>query len=295
MTYVVPALRGKMGSTEYFQSTMRAQDLASVAITAGELQEWATWSVFERFQRDLDLKRIRRDIVPYLAKTKDRFFSALIVLVFEPSTFEFQPVLPWTSGLPGALRHAANEMGFLTIEGGRLVVLDGQHRLVSLREIISGDTEIDGEYVGQIADDELSVIFIPHQSFEATRRIFNKVNRYAKPTSISDNVITSEDDGSAIVSRWLVEPEPPLGLNDPLPPLNRLDRRREPVVEWRSNKLENTSTKITTLNHLYQTVSIILAANGMTHFDERHLVNRPPDAQLVKAYTFAAEWWQSGN
>jgi len=280
-----------MGSTDYYQATMRAQELASVAITAGELEDWGTWSVFERFQRDLDVRRVRREIVPYLARTRDRFFSSLIVLVYEPSLFDFQPVLPWTSGLPGALTSAADSMGFLTIDGGRLVVLDGQHRLVALRDIVGAEGRILGEFVNAIADDELSVLFIQHQGFQTTRRIFNKVNRYAKPTSISDNVITSEDDGLAIVTRWLVEPEPPLNLVGPDPPLNALDSMREPIVEWRANRLEANSTKLTTLNHLYQTVKIILDANGIVGFDEKHMVNRPPDDELKEAYILAATWW----
>ena len=101
-------------------------------------------------------------------------------------------------------------MGFLTIEGGSLVVLDGQHRLAALRGVTTAGPDLKGEFVDAVADDELSVLFIPHESFEKTRRIFNKVNRYAKPTSPTDNIITSEDDGSAIVTRWLVEEEPPL-------------------------------------------------------------------------------------
>jgi len=291
MAYVFPSITGKMGSTNFYQATVSAQELASVAITAGELDDWKSWGVFERFQRELDIRRVRRDMVPYLAKTKDRFYSALIVLVYEPDFFEFEPITTRIADLPAAIQGAVASMGILTIDGGNLVVLDGQHRLVSLREIVTRYLDIEGEFVADIADDELSVIFIRHESFEKTRRIFNKVNRYAKPTSISDNVITSEDDGSAIVARWLVEPEPPLGISAPIPPLNRVDRRKEPIVEWRSNKLENDSTKITTLNHLYQSIDLALSANGIRNFDERHRVNRPSDKELLNAYAIAANWW----
>src|SRR5206468_953140 len=133
----------------------------------------------------------------------DRFFNALIVLVYEPESFEFEPLSKTVPGLPAAYRKSAEQMGFLSIEGGSLVVLDGQHRLAALRGVTTAGPELKGEYVDAVADDELSVLFIPHESFEKTRRIFNKVNRYAKPTSPSDNIITSEDDGSAIVTRWL--------------------------------------------------------------------------------------------
>jgi len=291
MSYTFSALRGRMGSTDYYQATVKARELAAVAMMAAELPQWTTWSVFERFQRELAQKRVEKEIVPYLVRTKDRFFNALIVLVFEPESFEFESLSDKAPGLPRAYKQAAEQMGFLTIDGGSLVVLDGQHRLGALRGVTTAGPELTGEFVDAVADDELSVIFIPHESFEKTRRIFNKVNRYAKPTSPTDNIITSEDDGSAIVTRWLVEPDPPLNMRKPKPPLNALDNAGEPIVEWRQQTLRPDARKFTTLSALYQMTQIILTADGITGFDEKHMVNRPSDRQLKHAYTFVAEWW----
>lgn len=295
MSYTFPALRGRMGSTEYYQATVKARELAAVAMTAGELPQWTTWSVFERFQRELAQKRVEKEIVPYLIKTKDRFFNALIVLVYEPQSFDFESLSDKAPNLPRAYRPAAEQMGFLTIEGGQLVVLDGQHRLAALRGVTTAGPDLKGEFVDAVADDELSVLFIQHESFEKTRRIFNKVNRYAKPTSPTDNIITSEDDGSAIVTRWLVEAEPPLGLRSPKPPLNAFDTSGEPIVEWRQQTLRPESRKFTTLSALYQMTQIILIADGITGFDEKHMVNRPSDKQLSRAYKFVATWWHTVN
>jgi DNA sulfur modification protein DndB len=292
MAFVIPAISGRMGSTDYFVATMSARDLAGAAIIAAELPDWRQWSVFERFQREIDLARVRREMVPYLAKARDRFYSALIVLVYEPKMFEFVSLKEFGTQTPKAFETAKDAMGFLTIDGGNLVVLDGQHRLASLKEITLRGENFEGDYIEDVASDQVCVIFIGHESFEKTRRIFNKVNRYAKPTSISDNVITSEDDGSAIVARWLVEDSPPLGLLEPKPPLRKLGPDGEPIVEWRKANLTAESEKITTLNHLYQTVSIILAANGIKHFDEKHRVTRPTDAELKIAYQVAAKWWE---
>lgn len=291
MAYLFPAIKGRMGSTTYFQANLKARELAAVAKTAGELDAWKEWSIFERFQRDLALKRVQQEIVPYLVRTKDRFFGALIVLVFNPDVFEFEPL--HKSGLKGGklYKEVAERMGFLTIDGGELVVLDGQHRLAALRGVVTAGDEVQGKYRDQIAEDELCVMFIRHESFEKTRRIFNKVNRYAKPTSPTDNIITSEDDGCAIVARWLVERDPPLGLKGPQPPLRCTDAVGEPIVEWRSTKLEASDTKLTTLSALYQSVEAILAAHGISDFDERHRVNRPSNAELEAAYIAAANWW----
>ena len=44
-------------------------------------------------------------------------------------------------------------------------------------------------------------ILIEHEVNMKTRRVFNVVNRYAKQISRGDQIITSEDDGYAIVAR----------------------------------------------------------------------------------------------
>lgn len=291
MAYLFPAIKGKMGSTAYYQANLKARELAAVAKTAAELDAWQEWSIFERFQRDLAIKRVEQQIVPYLARTKDRFFGALIVLVFQPDVFEFESIRNSGLKLARAYKDVADRMGFLAIDGGELVVLDGQHRLAALRGVVTAGDEIKGKYRERIAEDELCVIFIEHETFEKTRRIFNKVNRYAKPTSPTDNIITSEDDGCAIVARWLVEDKPPLGLNEPVPPLHHVDATGEPIVEWRTTRLDANDTKLTTLSALYQSVQVILEANGINDFDEAHRVNRPPDKELARAYDLAANWW----
>ncbi|MFM8857902.1 MAG: hypothetical protein ACKOI2_12010, partial [Actinomycetota bacterium] len=74
--YTFPVLQGRMGSTDYYLATMKARELAAVAMMAAELPEWTTWSVFERFQRELAMKRVEKEIVPYLVRTRDRFFNA---------------------------------------------------------------------------------------------------------------------------------------------------------------------------------------------------------------------------
>ena len=107
---------------------------------------------------------------------------------------------------------ALEKMGFLTVGGGSLIALDGQHRLKALKEVVNSGNEYPGPYLNDVVNDELCVLFIEHEDFIKTRRIFNKVNRHVKPTSAADNIITSEDDGYSIITRWLVEDEGPLGL-----------------------------------------------------------------------------------
>jgi DNA sulfur modification protein DndB len=292
-SYVFPAIRGLMGSTAFFQVTMTAKELAGIAGPASELAEWKQWTIGERFQRDLAIHRVRQELVPYLVQSNDRFFGSLIVLIYQPDWFRFEPLDLAAAPQQAAYRRAAGRMGFLAVSGGQYVALDGQHRLVALREIVNGSANADPAASADVAADEVSVVFIRYESLEKTRRIFNKVNRHARPTSPADNIITSEDDGYAIVARWLVEQEPPLGLSAPAPPLALFDAVGGPLVEWRKTGLDQFTTKLTTLQAVYQTVEVVCDAHGLRHFDEKHRVNRPSDLELARAYTWTAEAWSA--
>lgn len=290
-TYVLPAIRAHIGCTTYYTVTMTAQELASMARPANELSEWTQWTISERIQRNVTVARVRDELIPYLLESQDRFFGSLIIVAYETETFEFEPLATTGVQIRGAYTDAAGRMGFLTITGGRMVALDGQHRLVGLREIVNGRCKADADRIADIARDEVCVVFIEFESLEKTRRIFNKVNRHARPVAPHDNIITSEDDGYAIVARWLVEEEPPLGLSDPVPPLALFTAQGEPLVEWQSTTIAQNSPKLTTLNAVYQSVEAICDAHGLKHFDEKHRINRPTNAELERAYTWCADWW----
>lgn len=286
MANVIPAIVATMGSITYYQATMSARALVSSVRPASESDEWATWGIEERMQREVDEKRIREEIVPYLSKSPDRFFGSIIVLVYKPEVFAFEPVGS-LGKLPAAYTSVAKNMGFLTLEGGELILLDGQHRTVALRNIITSKEKPEGEFVPQVPSDEVCVIFINHQDSEKTRRIFNKVNRYAKPTSRADNIITSEDDGYAIIARRLMRKEAPLGYE-----YSDDKSGRELIVDWKNNTITGRSKKLTTLSVLYETARDILAYYGIRDFDEKTRVQRPSEEELDNAYEEVANWWE---
>jgi len=231
----------------------------------------------ERMQRELDMKRVMQEIAPYIARSEDRFFGSVIVLVYK-GNIEFEGILALNIKVPAAYNAVAGSIGFLTIDGGSLIVLDGQHRLAALEKVIKG--EVKGPYALDVPEDKISVIFIGHESSQKTRRIFNKVNRYAKNTSRGDNIITSEDDGYAIVSRFLLEPDNCLGKRD--------SEGKIDLVNWNSNTLSGRSTKLTTISAVYETVKFILGASGHALTD---LQIRPTDEELGEYQTLADDFW----
>jgi DNA sulfur modification protein DndB len=277
MALVIPGVKGHLGNTDFYQATMKVRDLVQGVRSASELDEWTTMSIEERIQRDPDLKRVKEQIAPYIAESKDRFFGAMVVLVYKGEIY-FDSLRDWVSPkAPRAYQSVSDNIGVLTIDGGSLIMLDGQHRLLALEKVIKG--EVIGSCREDVPNDDVCVIFIQHESNEKTRRIFNKVNRYAKPTSRGDNIITSEDDRSAIIARQLLSEGAPLGV--------KARGSSDVIVEWKSNALAVRSTKLTTISAVYETVKLILKGENVA-LDPN---NRPSEEELNQYYETVEEFW----
>ena len=286
MAIVSPALRGKMGNTEYFLSKMVVREFIQGVSPAEAYKEW--WKDLpphERMQRDANLKRVKDQIAPYLANSPDRFFGSIIVLVYDGELIFESLVKDFKMNLPRAYKSKAEDIGFITIDGGKLLVLDGQHRWYGLKSVMQG--EVEGTESEKIANDEVSVIFINHESDEKTRRIFNKVNRYAKSTSRGDNILTSEDDGFAIVTRRLV-------YDEDAPFYSDVKLSEEGLVSWRNNTLSARSGSFTTLSALYEmTQTVLKKEERFREFSEKDTINRPSAEKLTEAGNIVNNFWNT--
>ncbi|MBN3877165.1 MULTISPECIES: DNA sulfur modification protein DndB [unclassified Nostoc] len=277
MALVIAGIKGRMGDTNFYQATIKARDLVQGVRAANELDEWTTMSIEDRLQREPDLKRIQEQIAPYIAEAKDRFFGSMIVLVYK-GQINFESIKRYVGEeAPHVYKSVADNIGVITIEGGALIMLDGQHRLLALEKVVKG--EVIGEYREQVPNDDVCVIFLAHESNEKTRRIFNKVNRYAKPTSRGDNIITSEDDRSAIIARKLLSDGAPLGV--------RVKGSSDVIVEWKNNTIAVRSTKLTTISVVYETVKLILSDNGVPN----DTTSRPSEEELEQYYEYVEKFW----
>jgi|ETNmetMinimDraft_2_1059921.scaffolds.fasta_scaffold12954_2 DNA sulfur modification protein DndB len=275
MSVVIPAIEGIMGNTKYFQCMMKADELVRAVRPAREIDGWASMSIGEKMQRRLNLNRIKNQIVPYLVRHADRFFGSLIVLVYKGKV-HFEKLSDFTQQVPRAYQSQGQKMGFLTIDGGTLIALDGQHRLVALRDVCI-DQSAEGPFADKVPYDDISVIFIDHESNIKTRNIFNTVNKYAKPTSAGDNIITSEEDGCAILARRLIEPEDGV--------------LKEVVVNWENNTLTEGSTKFTTIRILYETIRLLLKGSKKEEYEFDPQL-RPSDDTLEDAYKYVSNVWK---
>ena len=280
-------IKAKMGKTTYYISKISAGELIDKVSIAKELPEWPNMTAEEKMQRECDIRRIVEEIVPYVIEDPDRFFSSLIVDVY--SGFEairFESLEKVVKDLPDAYAIPMEDMGFITLPGKeRLIALDGQHRLLSLKIAIRG---LMGVPAGtktfpamntlqphpELANEELSIILIEHTDTAKIRKIFNKINMYAKQTSRSDNIITSDDDTVAVIARRLIRE------GGPLAPMGKID-----LVNWKSNTLSKRSKNLTTLSALYTIAETILKDKN---YSSKVL---PITEELEEAYKQVASFW----
>lgn len=61
------AMKARLGDTDYYILSMKAQELVKSVTIPRELDGWEEMSVEERYQRDLNYYRVKTQIAPYFA------------------------------------------------------------------------------------------------------------------------------------------------------------------------------------------------------------------------------------
>ena len=204
----VAAIRGKMGDYEYYQATMKPQDVISksaAAINYFSPEAWEEMGNNARLQREPDFKRIKEEIAPYLIRSKKRFFNSIVVLLDE-NKCEFHSLKDHTTTSDGkptfvskllqpAYQKKAETIGFLEIEESKgMLILDGQHRMLALKTALNEQNELRDIFKKQdedfdsyknhnVDEDDVSVIFLKCDDFEEKMKIFEDLNTYAKRQS----------------------------------------------------------------------------------------------------------------
>ena len=250
MPTTISAMRGHFGTTEYYLTTMNVGELLHNVRFPQELPDWQDLTIEELYQREINLARIRTEIAPYFANDPNRFSGALVLGVINNEQMVFEPLgtIGGTgrSVVPQLYNSAASNVGFLTLQGGEVLVpLDGQHRAKAFKFALEGVDERNRPIAGtantDLAMDQVPVILVRFDGVKA-RYIFNKLNRYAKPTVKGDNLITDDDDAVAVLTRDL--------LKDRLIPAR--------LVRLRGNTLTGSAHEFTTLNTFYESTTALL-------------------------------------
>lgn len=199
MTTTYPALRGRFGKTTYYVVTMRVSELVSRVQFPKDLPEWEDLSLDGQFQRKLDDRRIERHIAPYFEKDKRRFSGSLVVAIQGLTGGEFEGLRAVArDALSLAYDATVDDMGFLTLNGQQLIPLDGQHRAKAFQNVLQADAG------AGLSNDKISVIIVKFDKSHS-RYIFNKINKYAKPTSKATNLLVNDDDAMAVTARNMIK------------------------------------------------------------------------------------------
>ena len=261
MSTTVAAMKARLGDTDYYILSMKAQELVSKVKIPKEIEGWEDTSIDERYQRDINYNRVKTQIAPYLVQDQSRFFGAIIVAAFHfDDNIDFEPLnLVVPKGIPRRYGTDAESMGFLNFRGGEMLVpLDGQHRLKAIQFALTGRDEKSKDIpnmdtCADLAQEDVTVILIPYEPAKA-RKIFTRVNRYAKPTTTGQNIIVDDDDIVAVLAREVT---------------NDLIGGR--LVKYANNTLRDSDPEFTTLSIIYNCNEAIIATFPGKKIDKTQL------------------------
>ena len=203
----LPSLRGIIGDWVYYPTLMKLKDIAERVKIAEEIYQSKILS--EMVQRVIKKKR-GKEIRDYLIKQEQRFFNSLIVAVYDgdPSWYNLTHIksnnrFESTNQLnvEEIPENVVAGIGILSLNGGeKLFALDGQHRLIGIKEAVTENS--------QLGEEELSIILIAHKTDtegrERSRRLFTTLNKNAVRVSKGETIALDEDDTMAITVRNLV-------------------------------------------------------------------------------------------
>lgn len=219
-----------------------------------------------------------REIKEYLLNQEQRFFNSLIVAVYQgkPNWYEI-------TDLEGSEQLDESEIpddvvasiGILRLSGGeRLFTIDGQHRLMGIKQAIKRNAAL--------GEEELTVIFVAHRTDEEgrarSRRLFTTLNKNAKQVSKSDIIALDEDDTMAIIVRQLIE-------GHPMFQAGRIS------YNARANLPKGNFTSLTTMVNLYDVLLILFTKVYGQRTKKKLTDARLSDEVLEEHYEYACDYF----
>jgi DNA sulfur modification protein DndB len=267
---LLPALRGQMGDWVYYTALLRLKDVVPRISLAEEIHE--SKSLNDLIQRALTSNS--RRIARYLLTQPQRMMSALVIGVYggEPRWYELA-VRQNIHLEPQGIQEVEMKLGVLQLMGTeQLFAIDGQHRVIGIREAVSERPSL--------GEEEVSIIFVAHdrtaEGRRRTRRLFTTLNRYAKPVSATEKIALDEDDVVAVVTRRLLDEHPVL--------YEKVSTARAVNIAARDRR------SLTSLPALYQSVDVVLRdMPARAWADFKRL--RPSEEDIERRYRLAAQFF----
>lgn len=287
---IFPAIKLQMGSWEYYSVRMTLGQVKDNLVLATSFEEPTVLDDF--LQRKHQQGRSFGAMTKFLQVRDDRFYSSLVVAPIGSSP-------KWTTMDPPEefrkkhkLDVGDEVLGYVELdESTKYFVLDGQHRVGSINHVIEQD--ILGP---DFKDEEINVLLVCNPDEDENevkikyRRLFTSLNRYAKPTDQTTNIIMDEDDAIAILTRRLVEGHPifstPAGLSV----------TQNPNVNIETKNLKDGVPFFTSLETLYKMNMELLKTPEFPNLNpvsSTELISRPSDEELDIYYSELSSIWDA--
>ena len=295
---IYPAIRAQMGSWQYYIVRMKMREIAQEVKFAHDIHQDKTLS--DAVQRILSERRVKKEIVGYLARRPDRFFSSIVVAamdgepVWHPVEMD-ERVVPKLFTVSGTLRDSFGVLSFG--DEPKYYALDGQHRVAAIKLLVSGEADVD--VPSGFEDDLLSVIVVLREEHHIPdgewmrryRRLFSSLNRYAKKTDKDTDIIMDEDDLFAILTRQLITDHS--FFRTP-------GRERDSFkVQTEGKNLKKNAPQFTTLQTLYNMNMRLLTTRDrenrgwFPNGDKVDIQIRPDEEYIDKWYEELAAYWDA--
>lgn len=238
MTLSFPAMKGRIGKRDYFVAMVKL----SLVPRLFKFRDWAELPPEQRAQRVLQKNRIP-EIAQYILDNEDGYlFSSLT------ASFNCEPSFTPLGDHP--------DVGTLEVPfEADLVINDGQHRRAAIEEALKENPTI--------GDETISVVLFPWEDMDRMQQMFSDLNRTARTTSKSLNILYNHRDLMSQVTLTVTE---------------RVDVFRGLVDKDRVS-LPLRSPKLFTLGSLYDATTGLLGSVAEPDFDEK--------------LTLAVDFWES--
>jgi DNA sulfur modification protein DndB len=222
-----PAMRGRMGNRDYYVSMVKL----SLVPRMFKFREWKELPPEQRAQRVLQKSRIP-EITQYILENEDGYlFSSLT------ASFDCDSKFTAEAG--------QEDLGILEIPfDADLVINDGQHRRAAIEEALKENP--------RLGEETISVVLFPFEDLGRMQQMFSDLNRTARTTSKSLNVLYNQRDLLSQVTLTVSEQGVFKGF---------VDKDRV--------SLALRSPKLFTLAALYDATSALLGAVVESNYDEK--------------------------
>lgn len=176
MIMQVPALKGHMGNVDYFVITLPFGTADRYIITTDPNLPP------EHRQNRKPTKARYREISLYIRNNPDDYrFSAITCTYGKEGT---KAPMKWAPAQPDGL---ASTIGILTLDQrDPLVIVDGQHRLGAIQDAIEEDPSL--------REESITIVLFPYLSVQAAQQLFSDLNRTAKKTTKSLDILFDNRD-----------------------------------------------------------------------------------------------------